>query len=156
APAVPARIRRFSPMNRWSVALACLVTGALAGSFLLHPLVYGDNGSTNDKAAVVYPRELTSYRGVVKRVLPAVVSIDAHVKPQPRPKVKRPERQAPQFDDSMIPEEFRKFFKEFEGRGFDFGDQAPARGFGSGFIVDPKGIILTNYHVVGGADQVEV
>ena len=29
-------------------------------------------------------------------------------------------------------------------------------GFGSGFIVDPQGVILTNYHVVDGADQVEV
>ena len=29
-------------------------------------------------------------------------------------------------------------------------------GFGSGFFVDPKGVILTNYHVVDGADQVDV
>jgi serine protease Do len=131
------------------MAFVCLVAGALAGSFLVRPLLHGDQPDA------VYPRELTSYRDVVKRVLPAVVSIESTVKP--KAKAKRPARKAPQFDDSQIPEEFRKFFKEFEGRGFDFGEeQAPQHGFGSGFIVDPKGVILTNYHVVGGADQVEI
>ena len=33
---------------------------------------------------------------------------------------------------------------------------SPVHGFGSGFIIDPKGVILTNYHVVAGADTVEV
>src|SRR5262249_34619202 len=35
-------------------------------------------------------------------------------------------------------------------------DQIPHHGFGSGVVVDPKGVILTNHHVVAGADEVEV
>ncbi len=56
--------------------------------------------------------------------------------------------------DEQIPEEFRRFFD------FDFGDgdeaPQPRGGFGSGVLVDAKGVILTNHHVVDGAHQVVV
>src|SRR5215469_7543468 len=37
-----------------------------------------------------------------------------------------------------------------------FMDPVPVEGAGSGFIVDPRGYILTNFHVVAGAQTVEV
>jgi len=43
---------------------------------------------------------------------------------------------------------------------FFFGDQAPneepSSSLGSGVIVSPQGIILTNHHVIEGADEIEV
>jgi serine protease Do len=45
------------------------------------------------------------------------------------------------------------FFKRFFG---DVPERLPRRGLGSGVIIDPSGVALTNAHVVDGATQVEV
>jgi serine protease Do len=129
-------------MKRWSLLVVCLFVGALIGMVVTNTLLQGQVSQ-----AVAVPKELTSYRDVVKKVLPAVVSIQA------KAVVKHKQIRGNLPDDLPIPEEFRKYFEmprtpEQEGPS--------ALGFGSGFIVDPKGVILTNNHVVDGADQVEV
>jgi serine protease Do len=43
-----------------------------------------------------------------------------------------------------------------EANGSPFGRRHPFRGLGTGFVVDRGGIILTNNHVIEGADAVEV
>ena len=49
---------------------------------------------------------------------------------------------------------FRKFFDDFFGEMPD--REYKQRGLGSGFIIDPRGYILTNQHVVDEADKITV
>jgi len=123
--------------------------GGLAGTTVTSSLLQGQPPKGRAPA-----HEVVSYREVVKQVLPAVVSVEAKSKPAARPKA-NPRRQ-PGVDDPRIPDEFRRFFEEFDRRRSEGFDEIPNLGIGSGVIVDPKGTILTNYHVVAGADQVEV
>src|SRR5437870_2331814 len=138
-------------MKRWSVLCAFLLAGGLTGGYLLGPVLHGQT-----PAAPAVPRELTSYRDVVKRVLPAVVSIEAQAKVKTtKAKQSNPKGQ-PRPNDPRIPEEFRRFFEEFGGGNSDQMPELPRLGFGSGFLIDPSGVVLTNWHVVDGADHVTV
>jgi Do/DeqQ family serine protease len=79
-----------------------------------------------------------SYAPVVKRVAPAVVNVYA---------AKVVENRNPLFDDPI----FRRFFGGPDGPR----DQVQ-RSLGSGVIVDASGLVVTNNHVIEGADQVKV
>jgi Do/DeqQ family serine protease len=80
-----------------------------------------------------------SYADAAKRALPAVV----HIFTSQEIKAAR----HPFLNDPV----FRHFF------GDRFGDDAQRRsGLGSGVVVSPEGYILTNNHVIEGADEIEV
>ena len=86
---------------------------------------------------------VASYADTVSRVTPAVVTIHSQMR------VRQPQ-QFPFMDDPF----FRRFFGE---RGQQQTPNQPTRqGLGSGVIVRQDGYILTNHHVIDGADQIEV
>ena len=91
-------------MKRYSLLVCCLLVGGLAGVFVAGPLLNGQAPVTP-----ALPRELTSYRDVVKKVLPAVVSIESRTKAAPAGSGAG----VPPIDEE-VPEEFRRFF-EFDG-----------------------------------------
>jgi Do/DeqQ family serine protease len=86
------------------------------------------------------PPELRlSYAPLVKRIAPAVVNVYAG---------RVVENRNPLFDDP--------FFRRFFGGGDGLPREQVQRSLGSGVIVDPSGLVVTNNHVIEGASEVKV
>ncbi len=136
---------------RAAVAVILLV-GAAGGGYLLRDRL----GRPAPREAVIpvaapalsLPEALQqSFVGVAEHVRPAVV----HLGTIQRAKMRRGPSLPPGTDDPF----FKDFFNQF------FGSEGPAPrsefrqpGLGSGVVIDKRGLVLTNFHVVKGADEI--
>jgi len=160
------------------VLLATLSAAILGMSFVAH----GVSGQEKQNASAdatplkvinspVAPNEFVK---IAKQVEPAVVNINTQTipkqsssrmprRPQQRRAPQNPQNPQNPDDDDNSPDDggqggFQDFFNHFfGGQGQDDGDDGQVReSLGSGFIVDPKGYIITNNHVIEKADKIFV
>jgi len=152
--------------------LATLSVGILAGSILTRSVSGKEQSGVNssDARPLVIPSPVALSNGfsqIVKQVGPAVVNINTEELPKPtanrrRRGGQRTQPNSPDGDDDnpQTPGDMQDFFNRFfggQGGGDDDGGAGgERRALGSGFIVDPRGYIITNNHVVDGADKIYV
>src|SRR5215472_7632347 len=140
-------------VQRRKVFATLLVAITLGVGVLIGTLVSGRAQATHAQAAsgatllaVPDPVALSSaFTGISKKVGPAVVNIST------TQVIERPKGE-------KNPHRFDNQFQDFFDRFFDSPDNGPdaERSLGSGVIVDKKGFILTNDHVIDQATKIQV
>ena len=145
-------VRNMTKSKRFHVGLlvfVALVCGLLLGSVVpgREAITRAVKGDSATPLAIPDPVHLSGgFAAIAESVEPAVVNISTtavHKAPQ-RPRMPRG------FDEGP--------FGDFWNRFFQFPDMGPMteHSLGSGVIVDKKGYILTNNHVVVGATKIQV
>jgi len=153
------------------VAAALLVASVASGGYFLAPVAVStaQSPATHAPPAEALNQANTlsdAFRNSADKVLPAVVSIRNEVQPK-LAKAGRGERSESRTQRGVRPQlpqgfgELDPFLKRFfdelpEGGGAFEAPQGPRLSSGSGVIIDPSGVILTNNHVVTGGGKITV
>jgi serine protease Do len=141
------------------LVLLTLAVGILIGTVIQRSVRGESNFAADAKPlqASTSPQQLSSqFAQVAKTIEPSVVNINTEstIKPSRRG------RRAPSPDEDNGGDDFQDFFDRFFGGQPGGPGGRPEgmrqRSLGSGVIVDPKGYILTNAHVVEKADRIRV
>jgi serine protease Do len=148
--------------RRWVYSfsiVATLVVGILIGTIVSYGVKgkEGQKGSDATPLSVPAPQQLSNaFSQIAKQLGPSVVNINTEstIKPQRR----RRGAQTPDDQENGGGNDMDDFFNHFfGGQGGSGGDGAiRERSLGSGVIVDGKGFIVTNRHVVEKADRIRV
>ncbi|WP_119420129.1 DegQ family serine endoprotease [Desertibaculum subflavum] len=92
-----------------------------------------------------------SFADMVEKLMPAVVNIATT---QKLPERRQGTPEMPKLPPGSPFEEFFKDFFDRQQRGQQ--QRRPATSLGSGFVIDASGYIVTNNHVIDGADEIKV
>jgi len=108
---------------------------------LLSPTIYAQNEAAQEEKEKIFITENNFFADIAAKVDSGVVKITTTTK-----------RTSEQMQNPLLEDPFFRYF---------FGDQLPdlpenIEGYGSGFIVTEEGFIVTNQHVIQGADEIKV
>jgi serine protease Do len=98
------------------------------------------------------------FADLAAKLLPAVVNISTTQTIKNDKQGARPGPEIPQFPPGSP---FEEFFKDFFDRNQPHGNNQQAQprratSLGSGFVIDPSGLVVTNNHVIADADEITV